>query len=123
MILGNDRCRIGYVPKCERVEGWVWYFDLTLGVGYTMFSPCAPFDLANVKEGSVPMAAQLLKQLLGRLCPHRFSWPHSGSNGQDYQVCLICGTIYAYDWSTMRRTGRLAASPDGRTEVVQRDQP
>lgn len=57
------------------------------------------------------MPAQLLKQLFGRLCPHRFSWPHSGSNGQDYQVCLICGTVFAYDWSTMRRTGRLPNPP------------
>ncbi len=71
------------------------------------------------QEGSISMAAQLLKRLLGRLCPHRFSWPHSGTNGQDYQVCLICGTIYAYDWSTMRRTGQLVVPPDGPAEFVQ----
>jgi hypothetical protein len=49
----------------------------------------------------------LLKQILRWLCPHRFSWPHSGTNGQDYQVCLICGTAFEYDLNTMRRTGRL----------------
>jgi hypothetical protein len=49
----------------------------------------------------------LLKQILRWLCPHRFSWPHSGIDGQDYQVCLLCGTAFEYDVSTMRRTGRL----------------
>lgn len=53
------------------------------------------------------MNPSFLKRLLGRLCPHRFSWPHSGTHGQDYQVCLICGTAYEYDWMAMRRTGRL----------------
>jgi hypothetical protein len=42
-------------------------------------------------------------------CRHRFSWPHAGMHGQDYQVCLICGVVYEYDCSTMRRTGRLVA--------------
>jgi hypothetical protein len=50
----------------------------------------------------------LLRQIVQYLCPHRFSWPHSGAHGQDYQVCLLCGTAYEYDWTTMRRTGRLA---------------
>jgi hypothetical protein len=57
------------------------------------------------------MASKFLKELLEKLCPHRFSWPHSGVNGQDYQVCLICGTTYEYDWTTMRRTKRV--SPQG----------
>jgi hypothetical protein len=68
------------------------------------------------------MAAQFLKRLLGRLCPHQFSWPHSGIHGQDYQVCLICGTAYGYDWTTMRRTGQLSAPPDGRTELLHEKQ-
>jgi hypothetical protein len=49
----------------------------------------------------------LFKRILSLLCPHRFSWPHSGTHGQDYQVCLICGTAFEYDTTTMRRTGRL----------------
>ena len=49
----------------------------------------------------------LLHQILRYLCPHRFSWPHSGIDGHDYQVCLLCGSAYEYDWTTMRRTGRL----------------
>jgi hypothetical protein len=65
------------------------------------------------------MAAQFLKQIFERLCPHRFSWPHSGTNGQDYQVCLICGTVYAYDWGTMRRTGRILTPVTERAEVLQ----
>lgn len=49
-----------------------------------------------------------LQRLIENLCPHRFSWPHSGTHGQDYQVCLICGTAFGYDWTTMRRTGPIA---------------
>jgi hypothetical protein len=64
------------------------------------------------------MSAQFLKRLVGRLCPHRFSWPHSGLNGQDYQVCLICGTAFGYDWTSMRRTGRLALPPDSHAELL-----
>ena len=56
------------------------------------------------------MAATFLTQLLQQLCRHQFSWPHSSVHGQDYQVCLICGVAYEYDWVTMRRTRRLASS-------------
>lgn len=49
----------------------------------------------------------LLKHILRWLCPHRFSWPHSGVEGQDYQVCLLCGTAFEYDTSSMHRTGRV----------------
>jgi len=57
----------------------------------------------------------LLERVLRALCPHRFSWPRIGVDGRDYQVCLICGTAYAYDWSTMRRTSLLTPvdSPAG----------
>lgn len=53
------------------------------------------------------MTAQFLKRLLARFCRHRFSWPHTGLHGQDYQVCLDCGATYGYDCTTMQRTGRL----------------
>ena len=62
--------------------------------------------------------SQFLKRLFARLCPHRFSWPHSGLHGQDYQVCLICGTVFGYDWTNMRRTGRLALAPDSHAEFL-----
>jgi hypothetical protein len=63
------------------------------------------------------MLPRFLKQLLSTLCPHRFSWPHSGAHGQDYQVCLICGVAYEYDWITMRRTRQIVLLPDGGSEV------
>ena len=64
------------------------------------------------------MSSNFLKRLFVSLCPHRFSWPHSGLHGQDYQVCLICGTAFAYDWNNMCRRGRLAVSPDSRAEFL-----
>jgi hypothetical protein len=57
------------------------------------------------------MSAQFLKRLIGRLCPHRFSWPHSGLHGQDYQVCLICGTAFGYDWINMHPIRMLSSCP------------
>ena len=56
------------------------------------------------------MAVTFLKQILEKFCNHRFSWPHSGMDGRDYQVCLICGTIYEYDWARMCRTHRVPSS-------------
>jgi hypothetical protein len=50
-----------------------------------------------------------LRQLLGQGCPHRFSWPRSDDQGRHYQICLACGRAFEYDWSMMRRTGRLLA--------------
>jgi hypothetical protein len=48
-----------------------------------------------------------LKQLFGRGCQHRFSWPRLDSGGHYYQICPDCGTAYEYDWKLMRRTERL----------------
>jgi hypothetical protein len=44
--------------------------------------------------------------MLGR-CSHEFSWPRRGSDGDYYQVCLLCAAEYKYDWATMRRTDRV----------------
>jgi len=52
----------------------------------------------------------LLKRIIRCFCPHRFSWPHSGIQGQEYQVCLICGTAFEYDTANMRRTGRVVSA-------------
>jgi hypothetical protein len=50
--------------------------------------------------------------MLGR-CSHEFSWPRRGSDGDYYQVCLLCAAEYKYDWTTMRRTQRVAhADPE-----------
>ena len=47
------------------------------------------------------------KRLCGRGCAHRFTWPRIDTNGCHYQICLLCGTAYEYDWTMMRRTSRL----------------
>src|SRR5256885_16207475 len=39
--------------------------------------------------------------MLGR-CSHEFSWPRRGTDGNYYQVCLLCAAEYKYDWTTMR---------------------
>jgi hypothetical protein len=62
------------------------------------------------------MAGRFLKRILEILCRHEFSWPHSGIYGQDYQVCMRCGTVYEYDWVKMRRTRRLVSGLDGQAE-------
>jgi hypothetical protein len=48
-----------------------------------------------------------LKRFLGRGCSHRFGWPRIDLGGRHYQICLLCGTAYEYDWRMMRQTGRL----------------
>lgn len=46
--------------------------------------------------------------MLGR-CSHEFSWPRRWSDGMYYQVCLLCGEEYEYDWKKMKRTERITA--------------
>jgi hypothetical protein len=43
---------------------------------------------------------------LGR-CSHEFSWPRRWPDGEYYQVCLLCGEEYKYDWKTMSRQERV----------------
>jgi hypothetical protein len=47
------------------------------------------------------------KRLLGRGCAHRFSWPRMDADGCHYQICVLCGTAYEYDWTMMCRTRQL----------------
>ena len=54
------------------------------------------------------MAQKLLDVLMLGRCSHEFSWPRRGSDGDFYQVCLVCAAEYKYDWKTMRRTERVA---------------
>ena len=50
--------------------------------------------------------------MLGR-CSHEFAWPRRGTDGDYYQVCMLCAAEYNYDWTTMRRTKRVEhAKPD-----------
>jgi hypothetical protein len=44
-------------------------------------------------------------------CSHEFSWPRRWPDGQYYQVCLVCGDEYRYDWKTMSRLERITAKP------------
>ena len=57
------------------------------------------------------MKRKLLDVIFG--CSHEFSWPRREGNSY-YQVCLLCGVEYAYDWKTMQRTEKLTA--DGHTK-------
>lgn len=50
-------------------------------------------------------------RLCGRGCAHRFTWPRIDADGCHYQICLLCGTAYEYDWTMMRQTGRIVVQP------------
>jgi len=56
---------------------------------------------------------RFLKRFFGQGCLHRFTWPRIDAHGCHYQICLLCGTAYEYDWRIMRRTDRLLTA-DGR---------
>lgn len=62
-------------------------------------------------------AAKFLKRILEVLCRHEFSWPHSGAQGHDYQVCVRCGAVYEYDWVAMHRTRRAYAALENRGDL------
>src|SRR3974377_1195740 len=81
-----------------------------------------PSPYASTKE-KTDMSAEFLTRLFEKLCPHRFSWPHSGSNGQDYQVCLVCGAVFGYDWTRMCRTGPLVLPGGANNGLIQRKGP
>src|SRR5438034_4259275 len=42
-----------------------------------------------------------------RLCSHEFLWPRRAADGHYYQVCLLCGAKYKYDWKSMQRMERV----------------
>ena len=54
------------------------------------------------------MLQKLASSLLPSRCPHQFSWPRRMEDGSYYQICVICGGEYGYDWEEMRRTGPLS---------------
>src|SRR5437870_2785662 len=54
--------------------------------------------------------ATLFGSILNRLCSHQFSWPQRLPDGGYYQVCDRCGDQYLYDWVTMARGEKIAAS-------------
>jgi hypothetical protein len=105
-------------PYCATVAP----YRVEKGMGFSQLSGFGSISSRGaVTTGSnAVMAVKFLKQLLATFCRHQFSWPHSGVHGQDYQVCLVCGTVYEYDWVTMRRTRRLPSSLYGRVEFKSR---
>ncbi len=48
----------------------------------------------------------LWNDLLKRSCAHQFTWPRIDDDGRHYQICVLCGTAYEYDWETLSRTNR-----------------
>jgi hypothetical protein len=62
------------------------------------------------------MPQKLLDVLMLGRCSHEFSWPRRGSDGDFYQVCLVCAAEYKYDWKTMRRTERVEPTPQDASE-------
>lgn len=61
------------------------------------------------------MPQKLLDVLLLGHCSHEFSWPRRATDGEYYQVCLLCAAEFKYDWATMRRTERLKKAPEPAT--------
>jgi hypothetical protein len=67
------------------------------------------------------MPQKLLEVLMLGRCSHEFSWPRRASDGEYYQVCLLCAAEYKYDWKTMRRTERVDRSKaDSPSEIAAR---
>lgn len=66
------------------------------------------------------MPQKLLDVLLLGRCSHEFSWPRRASDGEFYQVCLLCAAEYKYDWTTMRRTERVPHDPTAETAPKRR---
>jgi len=67
--------------------------------------------MSGVRHGRSPkkkiMPQKILDVLMLGHCSHEFSWPRRATDGDYYQVCLLCAAEYKYDWNTMRRTERL----------------
>jgi hypothetical protein len=59
------------------------------------------------------MGAKLLDAITSRLCSHQFAWPRRRPDGRYYQVCVLCGAEYTYDWNSMTRTGRIEPATAG----------
>jgi hypothetical protein len=56
------------------------------------------------------MGGNIISRLLFD-CRHQFSWPRRDENGNYYQLCVMCGTKYQYDWTRMRRLDPVDDTP------------
>src|SRR5256885_4907849 len=76
---------------------------ITLGttVPSKSFSTC-------VCQFKIESMRRKLLQLFSGMCRHEFAWPRKSPEGDYYQVCLLCGDEYQYDWPTMQRLGKRA---------------
>jgi hypothetical protein len=68
------------------------------------------------------MPQKLLEVLMLGRCSHEFSWPRRAADSQYYQVCLLCGAEYHYDWTTMKRTERVSQEGTASTASSKRRQ-
>src|SRR2546425_2980430 len=67
--------------------------------------------LHYVRSGSPSRRMKAVPQMLpdssyAHLCSHEFLWPRRAADGHYYQVCLLCGAKYKYDWKSMQRMER-----------------
>ena len=116
MRLTADPALAPYAPSCALLEGLSGklkpdqnsrsYRHRSIHVGIS--TPVRSIG----PEAETSMTVQFFKRILQKCCRHRFSWPHTGMHGQDYQVCLLCGAAYEFDCATMTRTGRLVEPVD-----------
>src|SRR5947209_13340278 len=61
-------------------------------------------DSPSLRWKTVPQ--MLPESSYARPCSHEFLWPRRAADGHYYQVCLLCGAKYKYDWKSMQRMER-----------------
>src|SRR6266700_742320 len=61
-------------------------------------------DSPSLRVKTVPQ--MLPESSYARPCSHEFLWPRRAVDGHYYQVCLLCGAKYKYDWKSMQRIER-----------------
>jgi hypothetical protein len=66
------------------------------------------------------MGSRLLEVISLFQCSHQFGWPRRTQEGDYYQVCLVCGAEYDYDWTEMRRTEKRARKDRARDTASKR---
>src|SRR5438552_256513 len=68
-------------------------------------SPYVRLDSPSLRVKTVPQ--MLPESSYARPCSHEFLWPRRAADGHYYQVCLLCGAKYKYDWKSMQRIERM----------------
>lgn len=58
---------------------------------------------------------RLLSSLFTQACSHQFAWPRRSADGTVYQVCVLCGDCFRYDWRTMSRGEKIALNRQAST--------